>query len=236
MNDPSEPAILTADHLELWYGKTSALADASVEVRAAEVVALVGPSGSGKTSLLHCLAGLLRPTRGEVTFRGAPLPSDEEDLASLRRCHFGFVFQFAELIPELTLAENIELPLQLVGEKRSRRQARVAELADRLGIADQAARRPGQVSGGQAQRAAVARALAHRPAVIFADEPTGSLDAASGEAVLAALLSPAAQDGSAVLLVTHEAAIAAAAGRTVHLRDGRVERVVADAGHAVFRR
>lgn len=213
--------MLEATDLRLTYGPTVALASAAATVAPGEVVALTGPSGSGKTSLLYCLAGLVRPDSGSVTFEGRDLTRlTDNDRAQTRRRHFGFVFQFAELVPELTLRENVELPLQLVGRSGRERRERVNELLERLDIVAEADRRPGQVSGGQAQRAAVARALAHTPDVVFADEPTGSLDSANGSKVLDQLLSVAREHGTAVVLVTHSSDVADAADRVVPLHDG----------------
>lgn len=215
--------MLVAEDLHLAYGKTVALAGASVAVSPGDVVAVTGPSGSGKSSLLYCLAGLLRPKSGRVRFRGSDVADMSDDERSdLRRRNFGFVFQFAELVPELTLRENVALPLELNGISRRNRRARVNELLAMLDLADHADRRPAQVSGGQAQRAAVGRAIAHRPAVVFADEPTGSLDSGNGKIVLDALLDLARSHESSVVLVTHDAGIAARADRTVPMRDGCV--------------
>ncbi|WP_117209136.1 ABC transporter ATP-binding protein [Allorhizocola rhizosphaerae] len=213
---------LVAEKVHLRYGDTVALAGASATIASGEIVAMVGPSGSGKSSLLYCLAGLIAPDSGEVRFAGtnlARLPDDER--SDLRRSRFGFVFQFAELVPELTLRENIALPLELNGVKRRERVSRVDELVDRLGLADHAERRPSKVSGGQAQRAAVARAIAHRPSFLFADEPTGSLDSANGMVVLDLLLQLANDDGAAVVIVTHDERVAAQADRVIRIADGR---------------
>jgi putative ABC transport system ATP-binding protein len=215
--------MLIADSVGYSFGQTKALAEASATVVPGEKLALVGPSGSGKTTFLYCLAGLLRPESGHVEFEGRDLARMTDDARSaLRLRSFGFVFQFAELVPELTLRENVALPMDLAGVPRARRTARVRDLLDRLGLADHADRRPAQVSGGQAQRAAVARAVAHRPAVVFADEPTGSLDSANGEVVIDVLFELAQEQGSAVVLVTHDPAVAGRADRVVELRDGRV--------------
>jgi putative ABC transport system ATP-binding protein len=198
-----------------------ALANASVTVAEGEMVALVGPSGSGKTSLLYCLSRLVRPDSGSVRFDGIEL-ADLSDAAAakIRRQQFGFVFQFAELVPELTLAENVALPLELLRTRRRTIGHRVETLLERLGIAELSQRKPDQVSGGQAQRAAVARALIHRPSVIFADEPTGALDSASGQTVLTALLELARDAGTAIVLVTHDDKVAAATDRQVFVHDG----------------
>ncbi|SRR5581483_2719803 len=218
-----EPPLLRADNLELSYGATRALRGASVEIRAAEIVVLSGKSGSGKTSLLYCLAGILAPDRGTVAYRGRTLTDlDDEELSHLRLRDFGFVFQFGELVPELTVLENVSLPLQLLGRRRAEARERAHELLERLGIASEAGRRPAQVSGGQAQRAAVARALIHSPRVVFADEPTGSLDSENKQSVLAELVSLARTTGSAIVIVTHEPEATAFADRCLEMVDGRI--------------
>jgi putative ABC transport system ATP-binding protein len=215
--------VLVATGVRLAYGATVAIADASVTVAPGEVVAVTGASGSGKTSLLYCLSGLVPLTGGSVRLDDLPLDAlKPEDMAKVRRRSFGFIFQFAELIPELSLRENIGLPLELLGVRSSLRRRRVEELLEHFGLGQAAERRPAQVSGGQAQRAATARALVHRPRVVFADEPTGALDSANAASVLAALMEISRVNGSSVVLVTHDATVASAAGRTIQLRDGRV--------------
>ncbi|MFF0295927.1 ABC transporter ATP-binding protein [Kitasatospora sp. NPDC004615] len=195
----------------------------TLSVDAGEAVALVGPSGSGKTTLLYCLAGLIRPDRGEITFRGRPLSGlTDDERSELRRTDFGFIFQSSDLVAELTIAENVALPLELLGVPKPERRERVAALLDRLGLTEHADRRPAKVSGGQAQRAAVARAVVHRPAVVFADEPTGALDSANGAVVIDLLWELAREQGSAVVLVTHDPAVARKADRTITLLDGAV--------------
>jgi putative ABC transport system ATP-binding protein len=222
---------LVADGVHLSYGRTVALAGANATVSPGETVALVGPSGSGKSSLLYCLAGLIVPDRGSVRFGDLDLTKLTDDQRSdVRRSRFGFVFQFAELVPELTLRENIMLPMELNGIGRRERQSRASELIERLDLVEHADRRPSRVSGGQAQRAAVARAVAHRPAVVFADEPTGSLDSANGEVVLELLLKLAKEDGSSVILVTHDERVAARADRTIRMLDGQCEEVAQCSG------
>jgi putative ABC transport system ATP-binding protein len=220
--------VLIAEELEHSFGPTVALAYANVTVGPGERVALVGPSGSGKTTLLYCLAGLLRPDQGVVSFGGRDLAGlSDEERSAVRLRSFGFVFQFAELVPELTLRENIALPMDLLGVPRRRRAGRVDDLIHRLGLTGSADRRPARVSGGQVQRAAVARAVAHSPAVVFADEPTGALDSANGEVVVDLLFELSREQGTALVLVTHDPQLAARADRTVELRDGRVVPAVA---------
>lgn len=218
---PIEPLLVGID-LHRRFGPTVALDGASIEVAAGEIVAVMGPSGSGKSTFLHCLAGILRPDSGEVRYRGSRLDSLSESARSrLRRSHFGFVFQFGQLVPELTAAENVKLPLLLDGLDRSVAAQRTAEWLGRLGVEDVAGKRPGELSGGQGQRVAVARALVTGPRVVFTDEPTGSLDSLNGEVVMNLLVDAARQQGTTILLVTHEPRVAAYAEREVVLRDGR---------------
>jgi putative ABC transport system ATP-binding protein len=211
--------------VDLWrsFGTTEVLKGVSLAVAPGEIVALMGPSGSGKSTLLHLLAGLLAPERGGAWLNGARLDNlSEKKRSDLRLRHCGLVFQFGDLIPELTLAENVEMPLRLTGTPPGAARRRARDYLARLGVVEQADRLVSQVSGGQAQRAAVARALVHGPEVILADEPTGSLDTITGELVLEALVGAARDQGSAVLLVTHEPRVAAWAGREILLQDGRV--------------
>ena len=216
-------AILEATNVSRRFGATVALARASIEVASGEIVALMGASGSGKSTLLHCLAGILVPDDGEVRYRGVRLDRlPERERSRLRRREFGFVFQFGQLVPELSVLENVALPLRLGGMRRREARARAREWLERLDVDDVADRQPGEVSGGQAQRVAVARALVAGPRVLFADEPTGSLDSLSGERVLTLLVDAARSRGTSVLLVTHEPRIAAYADREVLMRDGRV--------------
>ena len=183
----------------------------------------MGPSGSGKSTLLHCLAGILVPDRGEITFSGRRLDTlREEQRSALRRDHFGFVFQFGQLVPELTAQENVALPLLLSGARRDKALEEARSWFSRLGLEGLEERRSGELSGGQAQRVAVARALVARPEVLFADEPTGALDSMTGEHVMDLLVGLARQLGTTVVLVTHEARVAAYADREVVVRDGKV--------------
>ncbi len=218
----TEP-LLSAHNLHLTFGSTVALAGAGVDVHPGEVLALLGPSGSGKSSLLHCLAGILRPDSGEVHYRGTRVDNlSDERRSRLRASDFGFVFQFGSLVPELTAVENVALPLRLAGDRRKAAEARARGWLERLDVADVAEKRPGQMSGGQGQRVAVARALVAGPRVLFADEPTGALDSLNGELVMEELVGAARELGTSVVLVTHEARVAAYADREVVLRDGRL--------------
>jgi putative ABC transport system ATP-binding protein len=219
----TEAFVSAAHGLELSYGDTWALHNASLELRAGERVALMGPSGSGKSSLLHCLAGVVRAQSGEVDFDGERLDRRSESARSaLRLRRMGMVFQFGDLVPELTLVENVMLPLQLLGTRRAAARTAAMELLERLDVAEVADHRTGAVSGGQAQRAAVARALVHRPAVVFADEPTGSLDSLTAELVLDAMVALTSESGAALLVVTHDNTVAAHLDRHVVMSDGTV--------------
>jgi putative ABC transport system ATP-binding protein len=218
--------LLVATDLVKSFGPTNALAGASMSVRAGEVVAVMGPSGSGKSTLLHCLAGIIQPDAGTVVYAGAELSAmPDGPRSALRRTEFGFVFQFGQLVPELTCLENVALPLRLGGTKRRAAEARAREWLDRLEVADVADKRPGEVSGGQGQRVAVARALVTRPKVVFADEPTGALDSLNGEHVMRLLTVAAKDTGAAVILVTHEPRVAAYSNREVVVRDGHTRQV-----------
>jgi putative ABC transport system ATP-binding protein len=215
--------MLTVTDIHKRFGRTVALDGASVSVRAGEVVAVTGPSGSGKSTLLHCAAGILLPDSGEVVFDGRRVDTlGEAERSRLRRTSFGFVFQFGQLVPELTAAENIALPMMLGGAKRRRALAEARRWLAALDLREVAQKRPGELSGGEGQRVAVARALVHRPRVVFADEPTGSLDSLAGEHVMNLLVVAAREEGTTVILVTHEPRVAAYADREVIVRDGRV--------------
>ncbi|MEU4644149.1 ABC transporter ATP-binding protein [Micromonospora sp. NPDC023814] len=214
--------LLVAEDLHRSFGPTRALAGASLRVHEGEVLAVMGSSGSGKSTLLHCLAGIVRPDSGRVSFAGRDLATlTDAERSALRRESFGFVFQFGQLVPELTCLENVALPLRLDRVGRREAERRAAEWLDRLEVAEVAGKRPGEVSGGQGQRVAVARALVTRPRVVFADEPTGALDSLNGERVMRLLTAAARETGAAVVLVTHEARVAAYSDREVVVRDGR---------------
>jgi putative ABC transport system ATP-binding protein len=203
------------------FGHTPALRGATIAVAPGEILAVMGPSGSGKSTLLHCLAGILAPDEGEVWFDGSRLDTlSEAKRSDLRRDRFGFVFQFGQLVPELTAEENVALPLLLSGMRRGPALAEARPWFGRLGLDGLEGRRSGELSGGQAQRIALARGLVTRPEVLFADEPTGSLDSMSGELVMRLLTAAVREQGTTVILVTHEARVAAYAGREVVVRDG----------------
>ena len=217
------PAILRATGLRKRFGQTEALRGVDFAVAPGEIVAVMGPSGSGKSTLLHCLAGILPPDDGSVVFAGHEIQAlGEGERSRLRRTAFGFVFQFGQLVPELTAIENVALPLLLNGERRRDAEARAAAWLPRLGLEGLGGRRPGELSGGQAQRIAIARAMVIGPSVVFADEPTGSLDSLAGEQVLELFTGVVAEEGASVVLVTHEARVAAYAHREVIVRDGRI--------------
>ncbi|MFJ6212553.1 ABC transporter ATP-binding protein [Streptomyces sp. NPDC092296] len=215
-------ALLSGAALRKSFGPTAALDGASLAVAPGEIVAVMGPSGSGKSTLMHCLAGILRPDGGSIRYRDQDVTGmSDTRLSALRRTEFGFLFQFGQLVPELSCLENVALPLRLDGLRRAKAEQRAAEWLERLEVAEVAAKRPGEVSGGQGQRVGVARALVTGPRVVFADEPTGALDSLNGERVMQLLTAAARDTGAAVLLVTHEARVAAYADREVVVRDGR---------------
>jgi putative ABC transport system ATP-binding protein len=220
--------VLAARGVTRSFGATEALRGADLTVGYGEVLAVMGPSGSGKSTLLHCLAGILRPDEGEVWFAGRRTDQlGERARTELRRRSFGFVFQFGQLVPDLPAIENVMLPLLLAGQARAAAREQAAALLARLDLDGLEQRRPGELSGGQAQRVAVARALVIRPEVIFADEPTGSLDSLAGLRVMQLLTGAARAQGATVVLVTHEARVAAYSDREVVVRDGQVTSLAA---------
>ncbi|MFE5243730.1 MULTISPECIES: ABC transporter ATP-binding protein [unclassified Streptomyces] len=217
-----EGSLLVAQDLHKAYGSTPALDGASFSVHPGEVVAVMGPSGSGKSTLLHCLAGIVTPDTGTITYAGRELSAmSDAERSALRRSDFGFVFQFGQLVPELTCLENVALPLRLEGVRRKEAERTALGWMERLEVEALAGQRPGEVSGGQGQRVAVARALVASPRVVFADEPTGALDSLNGERVMELLTESARSAGTAVVLVTHEARVAAYSDRDIVVRDGR---------------
>jgi putative ABC transport system ATP-binding protein len=223
--------ILEARDLVVSFGETPALRGANVSVTAGELLAVMGPSGSGKSTLLHCLAGILVPESGQVWFAGDRLDTmRERERSELRRTRFGFVFQFGQLVPELTAEENVALPLLLNGVGRAEALGEARSWFDRLDLGGLQRRRSGELSGGQAQRVALARGMVTRPHVLFADEPTGSLDSLAGEHVMELLVGVARDQGTTMVLVTHEPRIAAYADREIIVRDGKVFTPVGAAG------
>ena len=196
----------------------------SLSVRAGEILAILGPSGSGKSTLLALMAGLDRPSSGRVLFDGRRIDDLPEDaLALLRRRRIGFVFQSFQLLLGVSALENVRLPLDLLGRRDAEARARV--LLDDVGLGQRAHHLPAQLSGGEQQRVAVARAFAAEPDLLLADEPTGNLDSANGERVLELLVRMQGREGATLVLVTHDAGVAARAHRRIHLRDGRIDRV-----------
>ncbi|PIM68877.1 ABC transporter ATP-binding protein [Streptomyces sp. JV178] len=215
--------VLAGNGLVKKYGTTTALAGVDVVVAERESLAIMGPSGSGKSTLLHTLAGIVRPDDGQVLLRGERIDHwGENRLSALRRKRFGFVFQFGQLLPELPAEENVALPLMLEGVPRRQAVQRARRWFAPLGLAGLEQRRPGQLSGGQAQRVAIARALAVEPDVVFADEPTGALDQSTGEEVIRLLTSVTRDQGASLVMVTHDADVAAHCDRVLQVRDGRI--------------
>ncbi|WP_327317579.1 ABC transporter ATP-binding protein [Streptomyces sp. NBC_01235] len=229
MNAPGG-SLLVAENLKKAYGPTMALDGAEFSIHPGEVVAVMGPSGSGKSTLLHCLAGIVTPDSGSIMYDGRDLATmSDAQRSQLRRSEFGFVFQFGQLVPELTCVENVALPLRLNGTPRKQAERTALGWMERLEVDDLGKKRPGEVSGGQGQRVAVARSLVTSPRMVFADEPTGALDSLNGERVMELLTEAARTANAAVVLVTHEARVAAYSDREIVVRDGKsrdMERVV----------
>lgn len=226
----NSPAVLSGRGLVKRYGSQFALAGVDIDVRRGEAIAIVGPSGSGKTTLLHVLGGIVRSDEGQISLLGQRIDEmSEKKRSELRRSEYGFVFQQGMLVAELTAEENTALPMLLagVGRKQALRAAR--EWLGRLGLAGREGARPGELSGGQAQRVAIARSLTHRPKVIFADEPTGALDTRTGRDTMDALLVGAADADASVLIVTHDRELADRLPRTVTIRDGRISEAISGA-------
>ncbi len=202
----------------------SALSDVSIEIKTGELVAIMGPSGCGKSTLLHLLCGIDTPSSGHVFVQDADLGSMDDDArAAVRRAHMGLLFQGHALLPGLTVAENAALPLALAGVDRHERAARAAILLDMVGLGDRGGDLPDDLSGGQRQRVALARALSNSPAIVMADEPTGSLDSATANSVLEAMVGLLRAQGAALVMVTHDPKAAARADRVILLRDGHIE-------------
>jgi len=228
-------AVVVADDVTRRYGAGDTAVDAlrgvSLEVEEGKLTAVMGPSGSGKSTLMHILAGLDKPTSGTVTVSGTEITTlNDSDLTKLRRRHIGFVFQFFNLLPMLTADENIKLPLAIAGEKPD--PTFFGDLIEKVGLTNRLTHRPAELSGGQQQRVAVARALVSRPTVLFADEPTGNLDSATGNEILALMRDSVDAYGQTTVMVTHEARAAAIADRILFLADGLIVRDVPGATQA----
>ena len=219
----SPPAGLSARNISKSYDTVRALADVSLDIPRSQSVAIMGPSGSGKSTLLHCLSGILVPDAGDVNLGTEPVSGLRDKQRSLlRRRHFGFIFQDGQLLPELPARENVALPLLLLGQKRGRALDAADQWLARLGLAGMEHRRPGELSGGQAQRVAIARALIHGPDVVFADEPTGALDQATGHEVMQILTATTAMSGSTLVVVTHDDEVARWCERLIEIRDAMI--------------
>jgi putative ABC transport system ATP-binding protein len=227
MEESKNGVVVAADDVTRRYGEGETAVDAlrgvSLDVAQGHLTAVMGPSGSGKSTLMHILAGLDKPTAGTVTIEGIEITSlKDTDLTKLRRQHIGFVFQFFNLLPMLTAEENITLPLSIAGEKPD--AAFFKDLIGKVGLADRLHHRPSELSGGQQQRVAIARALVSRPTVLFADEPTGNLDSATGNEILELMRDSVDSYGQTTVMVTHEARAAAIADRILFLADGLIVR------------
>ena len=218
--------LLAAENLHKTYvtgeARVTALSGVSFAIERGDFVALMGPSGCGKSTLLHLCGAMDRPTSGNLRLNGRELAAmGDDELTRVRREQVGFVFQFFNLLPTLTVSDNIALPCLLAGVKAAEAEARAQTLAERVGIAHRLHHYPQQISGGEMQRAAMARALIHQPSLIVADEPTGNLDSENGDIVLALLKRLNTEMGVTILLATHAADVAAAARRVLKMRDGK---------------
>lgn len=217
----STPTILAVRSAVYSYGSELALQGINVHLERGEILAVTGPSGSGKSTLMLIAAGVLKPTAGQVTFNGHIVSEQSEaERSRLRRTEFGILFQFGQLVPELTAVENVALPLLLNGSKRSNALAAASAWLERFAVAELADTRPPDMSGGQGQRVAAARAMVTEPSVLFADEPTGALDTVSGELVMSEIVRVAREANTSVMLITHDARVAAYGDREVVVRDG----------------
>jgi len=224
---PPGEVIMRARGLEMSFGQTRALRGVDLDLLTGEVLAVTGPSGSGKSTLLHVMAGVLVPDAGRVDYHGGDVSQDitaldEAARSRLRLKEFGFIFQFGQLLPDLSALDNVTIPLLLAGTPRRRALAQAREILGELGLSEHLDKRPGQLSGGQAQRAAVARALVTSPRILFADEPTGSLDSLAAERTMEVLLASVRSRGASLVIITHDARVAAYADREVTVRDGRI--------------
>jgi putative ABC transport system ATP-binding protein len=219
----NDPGTLSARGVSKNFGEVHALREVSIDIPAGQSVSVMGPSGSGKSTLLHCLAGILMPDAGDVSLGDEPVSlSSDAARSRLRLERMGFVFQDGQLLPELPALENVALPLLLLGRPRAEAFGRAADWLDRLGLGGLERRRPGQLSGGQAHRVAIARAMVGSPAVVLADEPTGALDQATGAEVMRVLTATAKSAGASLVVVTHDLTVARWCERHVEIVDGRV--------------
>ena len=220
-------AVVVANQIARRFGEGDTAVDAlrgvSLDVARGQLTTVMGPSGSGKSTLMHILAGLDRPTAGSVAIDGTEITSlGDTELTKLRRTHIGFIFQFFNLLPMLTAAENITLPLTIAGQKIDR--AWLEQLIESVGLKDRTSHRPSELSGGQQQRVAIARALVTKPTVVFADEPTGNLDSKTGGEILELLRQAVQDQGQTTVMVTHDARSASIADRILFLADGNIVR------------
>ncbi|WP_278867741.1 ABC transporter ATP-binding protein [Varibaculum cambriense] len=223
MNQDKEKEVLSTDNITKSFGNVRALSGVSLQIHEGESVAIMGPSGSGKSTLLHCLSGVLVPESGKVLFRGEDIAAQKDVTRSrLRLSQFGFVFQDGQLIPELPARENVALPLILTGTLLPKALKRADQLLAQLGLSELKKRRPGDMSGGQAQRVAIARALIGNPKVVFADEPSGALDQATGYEMMEILTREVQRCGAALVLVTHDINVAQWCSRLIEIRDGQI--------------
>lgn len=215
--------IISAKNIKKSYGKTEILHGVSLDVKQGEVLAIMGPSGSGKSTLLHSLAAIISVDSGEIMFDDRNIAKLNDNKRSiLRRTAFGFVFQFSQLVPELTVIDNVALPLLLNGVNRNKAYKEAKKWLGEVGLTDKHESTPGEISGGQAQRVAIARAMVVQPKILFADEPTGSLDSLNSEHVMELFIKTAKDHGTTVIMVTHEPSIAAYADREIVVRDGQI--------------
>jgi putative ABC transport system ATP-binding protein len=215
--------IISAKNIKKSYGKTEILHGVSLDVKQGEVLAIMGPSGSGKSTLLHSLAAIISVDSGEIMFDDRNIAKLNDNKRSiLRRTAFGFVFQFSQLVPELTVIDNVALPLLLNGVNRNEAYKEAKKWLGGVGLTDKYESTPGEISGGQAQRVAIARAMVVQPKILFADEPTGSLDSLNSEHVMELFIKTAKDHGTTVIMVTHEPSIAAYADREIVVRDGQI--------------
>lgn len=221
----SSDIIISTDNIKKSYGETHAMRGISLEIKRGEVLAIMGPSGSGKSTLLHTLAGITKPDSGKVYLNGLRIDNlTDKQRTLLRRNKFGFVFQFSQLVPELTAIDNVAVPLLLNGINRKAAYQKAEQWLNKVGITDAKLNHlANQLSGGQIQRVAIARAMVINPEVLFADEPTGSLDSLNSELVMKIFIKTAKENGTTVVMVTHEPTIAAYADREIIVRDGKLE-------------